>query len=294
MSALSQCHTDASSTRLPSYGLSFPIPLEQPTRFGRQHPLLVRSPRADAPQMGDTDLPIRAVVKRACLLSDEGLQRNFCFGAPGLRIGRKWRKVNVILPLPDASSTAAPQADYDGPFVRRAHLLKTTLKYRLPGGDILVSRVPLSPAALTHPQPITFAAPIRFGTAPHTMPTESAAPPAYIQVFEENGEPRDCDPLPLYLPPPPPGPVPAYASPPSRWHELPPMTPTALAGPAFEASVASPIPMPADLPSPNHTDESMASEPRTSVDDARAPAFKMSIAHLLAPSPASSSRVDFE
>ncbi|KAL1411823.1 hypothetical protein Q8F55_002790 [Vanrija albida] len=265
------------STRLPNYGLSFPIPLEQPTRFGRQHALLSRSPRADAPQLGDTDLPIRAIVKRACLLSDEGLQRNFCFGVPGLRIGRKWRKVNVILPLPDASSPAAPHGDYDGPFVRRTHVLRTTLKYRLPSGDVL---------------PVTFAAPIRFATSPHTMPSSTAAPPAYIQVFEENGELRDCDPLPLYLPPP--GPAPGYASPQSDWRELPP-----LAGPAFQASVASPTPVPTDLPSsPNQSDESMApepaSEPRSSVDDVRAPAVKMSIAHLLAPTAAGSSRLEVE
>jgi hypothetical protein len=41
--------------------------------------------------------------------------------------------------------------------------------------------------------------PIRFGSAPETLPTPaSKGPPPYIAVFHENGELRDCDPLPLY------------------------------------------------------------------------------------------------
>lgn len=45
--------------------------------------------------------------------------------------------------------------------------------------------------------------PIKFATSPATMPNRIASkekfqPPAYIQVFHENGDLRQCDPLPMY------------------------------------------------------------------------------------------------
>lgn len=41
-------------------------------------------------------------------------------------------------------------------------------------------------------------APIKFGTRPAEPIGQSLAPPPYISVFFENGELRDCDPLPAY------------------------------------------------------------------------------------------------
>jgi hypothetical protein len=49
---------------------------------------------------------------------------------------------------------------------------------------------------------VTLTTPLRFGTCPATYPTINPRTtpllPAYCQIFHENGDLRECDPLPLY------------------------------------------------------------------------------------------------
>lgn len=74
--------------------------------------------------------------------------------------------------------------------MRMKHILKTSLVCRNPDG---------------HETIVQLSTPIRFATHPHTMPVPNSwAPPPYIHTFHENGDQRDCDPLPLYSSAPPP------------------------------------------------------------------------------------------
>ena len=48
---------------------------------------------------------------------------------------------------------------------------------------------------------VLLSTPIRFGTSPHTWSNDlrqGPALPAHIQLIHENGDSRDCDPLPIY------------------------------------------------------------------------------------------------
>ncbi|WRT65772.1 uncharacterized protein IL334_002721 [Kwoniella shivajii] len=177
-----------------SFTSSFPLPAEQPTRHSSQHHLISpRSNYADGGFLGYDDRPFRGMRSRPCLLADDGNQRNFFFADQGLGLGEKWRKVNVVLPMPADTGKGRitrPQPEMDGPFLRIRHDLKIRVVCRNAngGGDTQV---------------VILSTPIKFGTCPLTMPsaTPRRAPalPAYIQLFHENGELRECDPLPIYI-----------------------------------------------------------------------------------------------
>lgn len=80
--------------------------------------------------------------KRACLLADDGSQRNFAFSGDGLGLCDRWRKVNVMIPMP--SDTALniknkPVAEYDGPFLKIRHHLKIKMLFKNPETGATVS-----------------------------------------------------------------------------------------------------------------------------------------------------------
>ncbi|WVQ93510.1 hypothetical protein IAU59_000584 [Kwoniella sp. CBS 9459] len=183
-----------SSTPTTSFTSSFPLPAEQPSRHSSLHQLI--SPRAtyaDGGFLGFDDRPFRGIQTRQCLLSEDGNQRNFFFADNGLGLGEKWRKVNVVLPMPAAlgkGPSSRPQPEMDGPFLKIKHSLKIRVVCRnIEGGK-------------EDTQVVILSTPIRFGTCPSTMPstsTKSLALPAYIQLFHENGDLRECDALPMYF-----------------------------------------------------------------------------------------------
>ncbi|WVQ65031.1 uncharacterized protein L199_003201 [Kwoniella botswanensis] len=184
-----------SSTPSQSFTSSFPLPSEQPTRNSSVNQLI--SPRmgyADGTGsfLGYDERPFKGMRTRQCLLSDDGNQRNFFFADKGLGLGDKWRKVNVILPMPSLESgkglSTRPQPELDGPFLRIRHDLKIRVVCRSPGSE-------------NDTQVVILSTPIKFGTRPSTMPSFKDKPtplPAYIQLFHENGDLRECDPLPVY------------------------------------------------------------------------------------------------
>ncbi|KAK4690062.1 hypothetical protein P7C73_g25, partial [Tremellales sp. Uapishka_1] len=180
-----------SSQPIPQFLSSFPIPAEQPSRHSSQHAFISpKSSHLDA-LSGTEERPFRGYRTKPCLLADDGNQRNFFFADDGLGLGDKWRKVNVVLPMPDASKLQhnRPSSEMEGPFLRIKHSLKIRV----------VCRGPTDAAEDT--QVVILSTPIRFGTCPSTMPSanrSSPALPAYIQLFHENGELRECDALPLY------------------------------------------------------------------------------------------------
>ncbi|WWC60381.1 uncharacterized protein I303_102953 [Kwoniella dejecticola CBS 10117] len=181
-----------SSTPSQSFTSSFPLPAEQPTRNSSQHQLI--SPRcnyADGGFLGYDDRPFKGMRTRQCLLTDDGNQRNFFFADKGLGLGEKWRKVNIVLPMPSLDSgkglNTRPQPEMDGPFLRVRHDLKIRVVCKNGNSD--------------DTQVVILSTPIKFGTRPSTMPSNKEKPaplPAYIQLFHENGEQREGDPLPLY------------------------------------------------------------------------------------------------
>ncbi|WVQ78789.1 hypothetical protein IAT38_000880 [Cryptococcus sp. DSM 104549] len=179
-----------SSTPSASFTSSFPIPAEQPSRNSSQHRLISpRPPQADSGLLGYEDRAFKGIRTRPCLLSDDGNQRNFFFADNGLGLSDKWMKVNVVLPMPADSGkghNSKPQPEMDGPFLRIKHSLKIRVVCKSANGEDAV---------------VLLSTPIRFGTCPATIPTttpRSAPLPAYIQLFLENGDLRECDPLPLY------------------------------------------------------------------------------------------------
>jgi hypothetical protein len=174
---------------------NFPLPDEQPSRDSSVHPFI--SPR---PIYAETDLlgcpdhqkQFRGIRTRRCLLADDDNQRNFVFADEGLPLGVCWRKVNVVLPMPEIETDGhrrvggRPMGEMEGPF----HRVKQTLKVRV------VTRTPDGSTQTV----VNLSTPIRFGTCLDTMPggKNHSYLPAYVQLFHENGELRDCDPLPLY------------------------------------------------------------------------------------------------
>ncbi|ORY29829.1 hypothetical protein BCR39DRAFT_505406 [Naematelia encephala] len=201
-----------SSTPMQTFISSYPLPTAQPSRHSLQDQLISpRSPHADLIPTSTCieDRPIRAIRTKPCLLAEDGTQRHFVFADEGLGLGERWRKVNVMLPMRENSATRC-QSEMEGPFVRIKHALKIRVVCRAAPG------APETTVILTTP--------IRFGTCPSTCPSSSSSTspdhiqlPAYVQLFRENGEQRECDPLPLYTPPTPlpttPSPSPTSSSP---------------------------------------------------------------------------------
>ena len=89
--------------------------------------------------MGYNTSDLRVVRTRPCLLADDGSQRNYYFGGKGLGLGDKWKKVNVVVPMPHEvsgkGSGSRPQPETEGPFLRIRHSLKIRIVCRDLGSD---------------------------------------------------------------------------------------------------------------------------------------------------------------
>lgn len=180
--------TDSRSTAYPSFGSLFPLP----DQTSGDHNFI--SPRPEyAVDQSVNGTPFRGIRTRQCLLADDGKQRDFFFADDGLALDHRWRKVNAILPMPDICPDGSvqhggrPQPELEAPFLRIRHSLKIRIVVHSPGSDA--------------ESVIILTTPIRFASAPTTLPGRSSTAtrlPAYIQVFHENGDVRQCDPLPVY------------------------------------------------------------------------------------------------
>ena len=130
---------------------AFPTPEEQPDRSGNVHPLITpRSSWADYPQGVEVDSKVhRCVAVRQCLLAEDGSQRNFFFKDEGLALDHKWRKVNVVLPMPStpADKSKKPKSELDSPFLRVRHMLKLRIVCQNAVGD---NEATVSCALLVH------------------------------------------------------------------------------------------------------------------------------------------------
>jgi hypothetical protein len=92
--------------------------------------------------MQNDSRPYRIAASRPCLLADDGSQRNFFFASEGLALADKWRKVNVVLPMPAADGKGnlnRPQSELDSPFLRIRHNLKIKMVCRNTGSNETVS-----------------------------------------------------------------------------------------------------------------------------------------------------------
>lgn len=113
-----------------SFGAMFPIPEQQPSRFSSEHALISPRPPQAQPSIdvaGNIDEKLfGATRRRKCLLADDGSQRNFIFDNDGLAMSERWRKVNIVLPMPHGrkgSPTCRPKSEYDSPMLRVKHAL---------------------------------------------------------------------------------------------------------------------------------------------------------------------------
>ncbi|KAL7424651.1 hypothetical protein Q5752_000335 [Cryptotrichosporon argae] len=232
------------STVTTTFSSVYPLPDEQPSTTSSEHALLdphPLDPTLPAARKGE----VRGTRRRTCLLAEDGLQRNFIFANDGLELAQHWRRINVVLPMPAPGATTScvrPQPEVDAPFLRIRHMLRTRLVCTDADGTSTT---------------LTLRTPIRFGTHPATSPVparraySSICPdvpvclpamgtlPAYVQVFHENGEPRECDPLPVYArvdperaAAEPRSPSPAYVD--AAW----PSIASASLGPSFASSLA--------------------------------------------------------
>lgn len=128
MEGSGQMLTCYSSTPLATWSRCFPVPTDQPDRSGSVNPLIAPRPNwADLNSIvGQNDAPYRCTTTRSCLLSEDGTQRNFFFPKKGLELGDRWRRVNVVLPMPSDVKFRAnkPYSELDSPFMRIRHMLK--------------------------------------------------------------------------------------------------------------------------------------------------------------------------
>ena len=215
-----------SSSPATAFVANFPIPEEQPSRCSSEHALISpRSLYADGAFLGPprNDEKFRTSRSRQCLLADDGNQRNFTFDDGGLPLADKWRRVNVVLPMPphdkhsEVRRGGRPQPETENPFLRINHNLKIRIICRT-----------------NDPEPtdtvVILTTPIRFGTCPSTIPgaVSKTSLPAYLQLFHENGDLRECDPLPLYsMPTSEMAPSSSYSPPIPDYESLYPDTPSA-------------------------------------------------------------------
>lgn len=75
-------------------------------------------------------------------MADDGKQRNFAFADNGLGLVDRWRKVNVLLPMPGDTKENRknnPVVDYDSPFLRIRHSLKVRMQFKNPETGTIVS-----------------------------------------------------------------------------------------------------------------------------------------------------------
>lgn len=137
--------TNISSQVPASWHRAFPIPQIQPNRRNTVNELISPpSPFAnmDAVLTPDASKYGRPEHKRSTLLADDGSQRNFTFSDDGLGLVDRWRKVNVVIPLPADNPINVknrPVAEYDGPFLKIRHHLKVKMTFKNPETGALVS-----------------------------------------------------------------------------------------------------------------------------------------------------------
>lgn len=203
---------------------AYPIPEDQPDECGPHHgafALLSPPSRLSGMSMfGLTSFKgFKGTRTRTLLLGEDGKPRAYRFDGEGLELGVGWRKVNIIIPMPTATSEPTspddvnrkPAAEIDTPFLRIKHKLKIRIVCRsraMPGQDtIVVLTTPLRCG--TAPQPRSFEpSPLLEGSS-QPMPSGPGQVPAYCQIYHENGTAReDEEALPLYAPDSPP----AYTS----------------------------------------------------------------------------------
>jgi hypothetical protein len=186
----------SSSRAYPSFTSTFPIPDEQPSGSAGDWPFLGPRPSyAEEDLLGSPkDMPQwRGLRRRRCLLTDDGLQRNFAFEDDGLVLSDDWRTINALLPVTEFAGHhrrpgGLPQSELDGVFHRIRH-------------ELVIQIAIQDSSAGNVNKIIRLTAPIRFGTSPVTILGPKSGEellPAYIQVYHENGDLRQCDPLPLY------------------------------------------------------------------------------------------------
>ncbi|WVR03745.1 hypothetical protein IAU60_000740 [Kwoniella sp. DSM 27419] len=181
-----------SSTVFEPYITGHLIPLEQPAHGSFEHQLISpRSIYADGGIMGHNPSPTKSTKSRKYLVLPDARERSFTFANEGLSLSqRMWRSLVTRLPMPllqGSGQNARPDPDMNSPFLKIRHHLKLRMVYRMPDSDTL--------------HEVTFTAAIRFGTCHSTLPTDiprGPLLPAYVQLYHENGQPRSCDPLPLY------------------------------------------------------------------------------------------------
>lgn len=142
------------------------------------------------------------------LLGEDGEPRTYHFHGGGLELGDGWRKVNIIVPLPSASSPQPeddlrPSVDIESPFLRIKHKCKIKLVCRsrqFPGQDTIV--VLTTPLRCGTRSPVARALSSGSESSAMSDATATGTLPAYCTIFHESGAPReDGEPLPLYRPP---------------------------------------------------------------------------------------------
>lgn len=115
----------------PNFLSLFPIPADQPARSSTENDFISpRNERAAVPPSAAGNLDDKLFTsarRRKCLLADDGSQRNFVFDNDGLAMSERWRKVNIVLPMPQGgkkgSATCRPRSEYDSPMLRVKHAL---------------------------------------------------------------------------------------------------------------------------------------------------------------------------
>jgi hypothetical protein len=202
----------------------FPIPdaSEQPDRHSSHNAFISpRSPKADVECKAPNDKVFRGYRTRKCLLAEDGTRRTFIFANDGLGMNECWRKINVVLPMPASANgfKSRPQSEMDGPMLRIKHILKIRVVCRNVGSsgeDMVCPLLGLVSLLYTDNQAVVLSVPIQFGTSPQSVSAMCKHPkpllPAYIQLYHENGEQLQCDPLPIYNPIDPTIPPPSYTS----------------------------------------------------------------------------------
>ncbi|BEJ01617.1 hypothetical protein CcaverHIS631_0602990 [Cutaneotrichosporon cavernicola] len=159
---------DVRSTPAGMFLSAFPLPPQDGPLLGPSR----------APTTPATLEPVRRRVARACLLLPNGQAQSHTFDDPR-PVGPSTKRIKGALTFNEIGRFPVPNAT--GPFVKVTHFLKTHVTFER-AGEYYTE---------------TFKTPVRLVTCPTPR---GSVPPPYITVFHENGDLRDCDPLPLYAP----------------------------------------------------------------------------------------------
>ncbi|GMK59888.1 hypothetical protein CspeluHIS016_0901050 [Cutaneotrichosporon spelunceum] len=159
---------DVRSTPASQFLASFPLPPQDGLLLGP----------TSAPSTPANLEPVRRRLARACFLLPSGMPQSHTFWDPR-PVGPSTKRIKGALTFNDIGRIPIPDAT--GPFVRVTHFLKTHVTFEREGEYFTE----------------TFKTPVRLVTHPRPR---GSVPPPYVTVFHENGDLRDCDPLPLYTP----------------------------------------------------------------------------------------------